>query len=216
MKSVIFDLDGTLINSLYDIALCMNEVLEKHNYKTHEIEDYNYFLGDGALVLTKNSLPKDSTQEEIDMVLKAFIDVYESQVHNNTKPYNGILSLLEELEKKEIKKSVLSNKPHYFTLKYVNNLFSQFTFQEIHGQKENIPKKPDPYMAIKISKLVNISSSNTVFVGDTPTDINTARAAGMKSVGVAWGFRPIDELKEAGADFIANEPLDIIKFIESL
>ena len=213
MKSLIFDLDGTLINSLLDIALSMNNVLEKHNYPTHEIDKYNYFVGDGALVLVKNAMPKNSSDNEIQSVLKSFIEIYEQNTHNNTFAYEGIYEMLEKLEILKIKKAILSNKPHKFTLKYVENLFNNFNFQEIHGQKIDIPKKPDPTMAIQIATKLNTKCEDMIFIGDTSTDIKTAKNANMQSIGVAWGFRPVEELKEAGADFIAYTPMDIIKYI---
>ena len=212
-KSLIFDLDGTLINSLYDIALSMNKVLEKHNYPIHDMDKYNYFVGDGAFILVKNALPINISEEEINIVLKSFIEIYEQNTHNNTKPYEGIYEMLNELESMKIKKAVLSNKPHKFTLKYVENLFNNFEFLEVHGQKTDIPKKPDPTMAKEIATKLNTLCEDVIFVGDTATDIKTAKNANMKSIGVAWGFRPVEELKEAGADFIAYSPMDIIKYI---
>ncbi|WP_419766334.1 MAG: HAD family hydrolase [Arcobacter sp.] len=216
MKSLIFDLDGTLINSLLDIALSMNNVLKKHNYPSHEIEKYNYFVGDGALVLVKNAMPDNSNEEEIKKVLKSFIEQYEQNTHNNTFAYEGIYEMLEKTESLNIKKAVLSNKPHKFTLKYMENLFNNFNFHEIHGQKVDIPKKPNPTMAIQIATKLNTNLEDMIFIGDTSTDIKTAKNANMKSIGVAWGFRPIEELKEAGADFIAHKPMDIVEYVTSL
>jgi len=215
MKLLIFDLDGTLINSLLDIAISMNKVLEKHNYPTHDTTEYNYFVGDGALVLVKNAMPKDSKEKDIEKVLKSFIEIYEQNTHNNTFAYEGIYEMLENLENKEIKKAILSNKPHKFTLKYVENLFNNFDFQEVHGQKIDVPKKPDPTMAIEIATKLNTKCEDVVFIGDTATDIKTAKNANMKSIGVAWGFRSVEELKAAGADFIAYKPMDIVKYLSS-
>ncbi len=216
MKSLIFDLDGTLINSLLDIAISMNKVLEKHNYPSHEIEKYNYFVGDGALVLVKNAMPYNSTEEEIQNALKSFIEIYEQNTHNNTFAYEGIYEMLQKIEELNIKKAVLSNKPHKFTLKYMENLFNNFNFQEIHGQKIDVPKKPDPTMAIQIATKLNTNIEDMIFIGDTATDIKTAKNANMKSIGVSWGFRPIEELIDAGADFIAQKPMDIVKYVSSL
>ncbi|WP_428023192.1 HAD family hydrolase [Arcobacter sp.] len=216
MKSLIFDLDGTLINSLLDIAISMNKVLEKHNYPSHKIEKYNYFVGDGALVLVKNAMPYNSTEEEIQNVLKSFIEIYEQNTHNNTFAYEGIYEMLQKIEELNIKKAVLSNKPHKFTLKYMENLFNNFNFQEIHGQKIDVPKKPDPTMAIEIATKLNTNIEDMIFIGDTATDIKTAKNANMKSIGVSWGFRPIEELIDAGADFIAQKPMDIVKYVSSL
>ncbi|PLY10663.1 MAG: HAD family hydrolase [Arcobacter sp.] len=216
MKSMIFDLDGTLINSLLDIALSMNSVLKKHDYPSHEIEKYNYFVGDGALVLVKNAMPENSKEEEIKKVLKSFIEIYEQNTHNNTFAYEGIYEMLEKIELLNIKKAVLSNKPHKFTIKYMEKIFNNFYFQEIHGQKIDVPKKPDPTMAVQIATKLNTNIEDMIFIGDTSTDIKTAKNANMKSIGVAWGFRPIEELKEAGADFIAHKPMDIVDYVSSL
>lgn len=213
-KGLIFDLDGTLLNSLYDIALSMNEVLKINGFEQHKIEKYNYFVGDGAYVLVKNALPSNISEEILKKVLQDFIDIYESDVHHNTKPYEGIIKLLDELEKLNTIKGVLSNKPHKFTLKYVETNFSNYNFKEIHGQKEDVPKKPNPFMAIEISKSFNLKPKDIFFVGDTSTDMKTAKAAGMNAIGVSWGFRPIEELLEFGADYIVNHPLEIIDIIK--
>ena len=213
-NGIIFDLDGTLLNSLYDIAISMNKVLEKNNYNVHKVDEYNYFVGDGAYVLVKNALPANSSKEEIEKILFDFIEVYENQVHDNTNPYDGIINLLDELEVMKIKKGILSNKPHKFALKYVNKNFDTYNFEEVHGQKEHIPKKPDPHMALEIAKSFKLENKDIFFVGDTSTDIKTAKNAGMKSIGVTWGFRPREELEEHGADFIVNHPLEIIDIIK--
>jgi phosphoglycolate phosphatase len=216
MKALIFDLDGTLINSILDIALSMNKVLEKHNYPSHEIEKYNYFVGDGALVLVKNAMPQNASDEEIKIALKSFIEIYEQNTHNNTLPYEGIYEMLEKLEKLKIKKAVLSNKPHKFTLKYMENIFNNFDFQEIHGQKTDVPKKPDPTMAIEIATKLNTKVEDMIFVGDTATDMKTAKSAGMIAVGVEWGFRGVEELLENGADFIVKTPQEILELLNKL
>lgn len=213
MKAVVFDLDGTLINSLKDIALCMNDVLKEFNYKTHEIEQYNYFVGDGALVLSQNVLPNDSTQEEVQMVFKRFKEVYDLNIYHNTKPYEGIMELLKKLENEEFKLGILSNKPHEFTLKYAQKYFKHLNIQEVHGQKEDIPKKPHPMGALNIAKNFNLDTKEIFYVGDTSTDMKTATNANMKSIGVAWGFRPVEELLEHKANFIANDPQELFEII---
>ncbi len=214
MKAIIFDLDGTLIDSLTDIALCMNEVLEKLNYPTHDINKYNYFVGDGALVLTQNALPKNSSQEEINKVLEHFKELYDLGIHNNTKPYEGIRELLRALESSVLKVGILSNKPHAFTLKYAQKFFSDFTLEEVHGQKENVPKKPHPAGALDIANAFRLKPCEIVYVGDTATDIKTAKNAGMQSIGVLWGFRTKEELVENGADYIVETPQQIWDIIQ--
>lgn len=204
MKAIIFDLDGTLIDSLEDIAKSMNDVLKEFNYEEHPLEDYKRFVGDGALILVQNALPKECDEDEIQKILKRFIEIYDLGFHNNTKPYEGIYELLTKLQNTNIQLGVLSNKPHEFTKKYVNKLFLEFNIIETHGQKDEIPKKPDPAGALDIAKSFNLKPEEIFFIGDTPTDIKTAKNANMKSVGVLWGFRPKKELVESGADFIVE------------
>lgn len=213
-KAIIFDLDGTLINSLEDIALCANIVLKEFNLPSHEIDAYRNFLGGGALFLIKNCMPKNSSDEMIEKVLERFKIVYDNEQHMNTKPYEGIYELLKELKEKGIKVGVLSNKPHYFTCKYVEEFFSSLKLDEVHGQKEEVPKKPDPIAASKIANSFGISCENIFFVGDSDVDMNTAKNAKMIAVGVEWGFRGPDELVEHGAKYIVKTPQDILNLFK--
>lgn len=213
-KGIIFDLDGTLIDSVKDIALCMNEVLEKNQLKTYKIKEYNYFVGGGVDILVENILKEQNQEFTIkSKIATEFKNLYETAVHHNTKPYKDILKLLEELKKRDYKIAVLSNKPDKFTKAYVDNFFSSFNLQEVHGQKEDIPKKPDPSAAIKIANSFNIDCEEIYFVGDTMVDMQTANNAKMKAIGVLWGFRDEKELKEHKAKYIVKKPLDILGII---
>lgn len=216
MKAVIFDLDGTLIDSLYDIAQSMNQVLSEFNYPIHDLDKYNYFVGDGALVLVQNALPQVCNDNQIQKVLARFKEVYDLSEHHNTKPYEGIYELLQSLQDAQIRLGILSNKPHKFTLKYAQTLFSDFNFEEVHGQKEDVEKKPDPAGAIHIAQQMQLHPNDICFIGDTATDIKTAHNANMKSIGVLWGFRPQEELEEHGAHFLAHTPSDILRIVLSL
>ena len=213
-KAIIFDLDGTLIDSLTDIALCANEVLKEFKYPTHEIEDYKKFVGGGALFLMNNCSPKNISKEDVYKLFERFKKVYDTAVYSNTKPYDGIYELLEKLSEKEYKIGVLSNKPHEFTLKYVEKFFDKYNFQEIHGQKDHIPKKPDPIAAINIAKSFNTKCEDILFIGDSDIDIKTAKNANMIAVGVEWGFRGSEELIENGADYILKTPLNLLNLLE--
>ena len=212
-KTVIFDLDGTLLDSIEDIASSMNKVLESLQLPTHKIEDYKHFVGGGVDILVENALNNQS-KEIKDEVIKRFKIEYDGKLHSKTLPYDGIYELLDELKKLDINLAVLSNKPHEFTVSYVNHFFKNYNLQEIHGQKKDVPKKPDPKAALDIVKCLDSSCENTYFIGDTKIDMQTAKSANMTAIGVLWGFRDEKELKEHGADFIVKEPLEIINIIK--
>lgn len=215
MKTIIFDLDGTLIDSLTDIAICANQVLEEFKYPTHKIEDYKRFVGDGAKVLIQNAMPKDISDSELNLALERFKKLYDNNIYGNTKPYDGIYQLLDNLKKENYSINVLSNKPHKFTLQYIDKLFEDNIFDEVHGQKDNIPKKPAPDGAINISKALNIQLKDILYIGDTGTDMKTAVNAGMVPVGVLWGFREKDELLEHGAKHLVESPEKLWELIKS-
>ena len=214
-KAIIFDLDGTLIDSLEDIAVCMNQVLEELELPIHKIEDYRYFVGGGISILVDNALDKQTSLETKEKVTNRFKVVYDQKLHEKTKPYEGIYELLDELKKLDYNLAVLSNKPHDFTIAYVDYLFKNYNFKEVHGQKQEVPRKPDPIGAINIAKALNIPCSEIFFVGDTMVDMQTAKSANMKAIGVLWGFRDEEELLTNGADFIVKHPLDILQVINN-
>ena len=212
-KVIIFDLDGTLIDSLEDIAVCMNQVLKELNLPYYEIEDYKYFVGGGISILVNNVLDKKTSQEIKEEVTSRFKEVYDQKLHKKTLPYDGIYALLDELKELDFKIGILSNKPHEFTLQYTNNLFSKYNIKEIHGQKKEIPKKPNPIAAINIAKIFETPCEEVYFVGDTMVDMQTAKNANMKAIGVLWGFRDKAELLNNGADYLVKHPLDILKIV---
>ncbi|MCT7538605.1 HAD family hydrolase [Aliarcobacter cryaerophilus] len=212
-KTVIFDLDGTLLDSIEDIASSMNKVLESLQLPTHKIEDYKHFVGGGVDILVENALSNQS-KEIKDEVIKRFKIEYDGKLHSKTLPYDGIYELLDGLKKLDINLAVLSNKPHEFTVSYVNHFFKNYNFKEIHGQKKDVPKKPDPKAALDIVKCLDSSCENTYFIGDTKIDMQTAKSANMTAIGVLWGFRDEKELRDFGADFIVSNPLEILKIIK--
>lgn len=212
-RTIIFDLDGTLIDSLEDIAVCMNQVLKELNLPIHKIEDYRYFVGGGISVLVENAL-KGQTQDIKEEVTKRFKVIYDQKLHSNTKPYEGIYELLDELKKLNCNLAILSNKPHEFTVAYADLLFKDYDFKEIHGQKEDIPKKPNPIAAINIANSFQQPCEEVYFVGDTMVDMQTAKNANMIGIGVLWGFRDEKELMENGASFVVKHPLDILEIIK--
>jgi phosphoglycolate phosphatase len=212
-KAIIFDLDGTLIDSLEDIAVCMNQVLEELNLPSHKIEDYKYFVGGGISILVDNALDKNTNDEIKAKVTNRFKIVYDQKLHEKTKPYNGIYELLDELQKLNFKIGILSNKPHEFTIEYAKNLFSKYDMKEVHGQKSHIAKKPDPIAAIQIAQSFEVPCEEVYFVGDTMVDMQTAVNAKMIGIGVLWGFRDEEELMSNGATYVVKHPLDILEII---
>lgn len=213
-KAVIFDMDGTLLDSLKDIGICANVVLKEFDLPTHELADYKNFVGGGVQFLLENCTPQNISDELLKKLFKRFIEVYELSVHGQTKPYDGIEELLQELYKQEIKMGILSNKMHDMTVKYYEKFFSGYNIQEVHGQKLDIPKKPDPIAAISIAQRFGIECKDILFVGDSDVDIKTAKNAGMIAVGVSWGFRGTKELIEHGADHIVQTPQDILELLK--
>jgi len=213
-KAIIFDLDGTLIDSLEDIAVCMNQVLKEKNIPEHKIEDYKNFVGGGVDILVENALDKQTPLELKKEIRDRFKEVYDKQLHAKTLPYEGIYELLDELEKKEYQIGILSNKPHKFTVEYANSLFSKYKLKEVHGQKEHIEKKPNPKAAIDIANSFETNCEEIYFVGDTKVDMQTAKNAKMIAIGVLWGFRDEEELVSNGADFIVEKPQDILNIIK--
>lgn len=210
-KAVIFDLDGTLIDSLEDIAINANKVLRQLNCPTHSHEQYKYFVGDGARVLIENAMPKYISKNYLDDALKLFIEFYEQNLHTNTKPYSGIKALLDELVSQNIPLAILSNKPDKFTKLYVETLLPDIPFVVVSGQKESVEKKPHPAGALDIANKFQIEPQDIYFVGDTSTDMKTAKNANMVAVGVSWGFRTVQELQESGADFIITTPNKLLE-----
>ena len=210
-KAIIFDLDGTLLNTLKDIADAMNYVLLDHGFPTHPIDMYKYFIGNGMEKLVARTLPKKvATPTSIPKYLKALQATYAQKWQSTTRPYPGIPTLLSRLSQKDIRLAILSNKAHEFTLRMATALLAQWRFQKILGAGSEFPKKPNPKAALHILKQMNIGCEECILVGDSGIDMQTATAAGIFPIGVTWGFRPESELLDNGCRFIARHPLDIL------
>lgn len=213
MKLAIFDLDGTLVDSLGDLADACNNGLRKFGYPVHELEKYRYFVGDGVLKLVERILPEEKRSEESIAALKAEFDSYYN-VHyaDKTHPYDGIVSLLDKLAERGVKLAVASNKPDEFT-KAVVKVFFEGKFDMVVGKCPDTEKKPAPDILLKIMDALDVSADETVMIGDTNVDIRTAKNAGVSSIGCLWGFRTMEELEQAGADHIVSSPNEILKYI---
>lgn len=212
-KAVIFDLDGTLINSIGDLAAACNYGLKKCGFPTHDVEKYKMFVGDGRLKLIERILsPQIRTEENINKLLQLFDEYYEAHMFDNTSTYDGVIELIDNLHEHNVKCAVVSNKPHEFATKIVNDFLGD-RFEIVFGHREGTKTKPDPYSVNEVIKKLNISKEHCLYVGDSNVDIITARNAEVKSVGVLWGFRSEEELRGEGADYIASDIKDLEKII---
>jgi len=212
-KAVIFDLDGTLIDSLADLAAASNRVLESMDAPTHPPDAYRYFVGDGLAVLVKRMMPTHATDAQLAAAVEKFNQYYEKNWDNQTRPYGGIMEMLEQVQRCGIKVNVLSNKPDEFTQIYVKRYFPQIDFSFVYGGRASVPKKPAPDGALKIADSLNIAAADCMFVGDTRVDIETGKSAGMTTVGVTWGFRGRAELEESGAEIIIDSPRQLLDHV---
>lgn len=213
-KAVLFDLDGTLIDSLEDIANSMNTVLTRFGYPTHHIQSYKYFVGDGMENLVLRSLPETHKSEEIvSLCFNAVKEEYGKHWADNLHAYDGITQLLDELQMRNLKLTILSNKPNDLTKIVVTKFLSNWNFEEVFGAHPNMPKKPNPMAAKLIAKKIDILPGEFIYLGDTDTDMETANAAGMYAVGALWGFRTAEELISSGAQTLIKYPLDLLKLL---
>lgn len=210
-KGVIFDLDGTLVNSLEDLADAMNSVLKSYNYPTHSYEAYKNFIGSGIKVLVRRALPEaEANNQQVETCFNSMIKIYSANCTQKTKPYNGIIDLLKQLKSINMKLGVLSNKNDEFTKKIVASIFPNY-FEFVVGLSAEIPKKPNPFGALEISKNLGVKPEELIFVGDTEIDMQTANNANMYAVGVLWGFRSEEILISAGAKRVISNPLDLLE-----
>ena len=214
---VIFDLDGTLVDTLADIAAAMNAVLAARGFPTHTVEAYKTMVGDGALVLAQRTLPPAvaATAGLAEACAREYSLQYRAIGHGLARPYDGIVALLDGLRALGVAATVLSNKPHELAVECVDEFFPRGTFRVVLGQRPGTPRKPDPAGVREIIRTFGAAAARCLYVGDTPTDMETAAAAGLPSVGVAWGFRPEDELRAAGARYIVRHPSGILALAEA-
>lgn len=212
-KGIIFDLDGTLVNSLEDISDAMNNVLTNLNYPTHTYETYQYFIGSGLRNLVSKALPETNNSEnEIEVCFENMIAEYREICTLKTKPYAGIVELLDDLVSRDIKLAVFSNKADELTKKIASEIFPDY-FNTAIGLSIEALKKPNPFEAIEISKNWNLKTEEIIFIGDSDIDMLTATNANMFPLGVSWGYRTEEELIASGAKLVINTPLDLIEIL---
>lgn len=214
-RGVIFDLDGTLADTLEDIAGSVNRTLVKFGYPVHAVSDYKLLVGRGLDNLIKQSLPEAFRSDEIvNKCLSVMMADYTENCLVSTLLYDGISEMINALEAKNIILAVFSNKAEPLTVKIVKHLLPDVSFIKVSGARKDFPKKPDPAGALFISNQAGIVPERFVYVGDSDVDMITAKSAGMYGVGVSWGFRSVEELLENGARKIIHRPSELTDLFE--
>ncbi len=215
IKLIIFDLDGTLLDTLEDLAGSVNYALAKNNFPIHSIESYKYFIGNGVNNLIESALPAEYRKTEMHAKIKAdFIENYFSHADILTKPYPGIVHLLKSLDAEGYKLAVASNKVHEATVSLVKRFFAEINFVSILGQREGFPTKPNPSILEEIIYKSGFDKSEVLYVGDSGVDVACAYNAKVKFAGVLWGFRPLKELEEVGASVFVNTSEELMSIIK--
>lgn len=214
-QAVIFDLDGTLLDTLEDIADATNRALSAFGFPVHPVDAYRYFVGDGVATLVSRVVPESHRQNEALAAAlgEAFAANYAECWAAKTRPYPGISEMLDRLSAAGIPMAVLSNKPDRFTQDCVSGLLSDWHFDVVLGHGGSIPRKPDPTGSRRILDHWDLPPGEVLYVGDTSTDMKTACAAGVYPLGVLWGFRPAEELRAAGARRLVSHPREIVDIL---
>lgn len=214
-KFVIFDLDGTLVNSIADIAVAVNQALDAYGYPTHPEEAYRYMVGDGVTKVFERALPENERNtHNIERIREKFIPFYNLHNADRSRPYEGIATLLEELQHRGIKLAVASNKYHTATIKLVAHFFPNIHFEVVFGQREGVPVKPNPQIVEQILDILGATKSEVLYVGDTNVDMKTAKNAEVDVLGVSWGFRPREELAAHNPLAIIDHPAQLLDYLE--
>jgi phosphoglycolate phosphatase len=213
IEGIIFDLDGTLIHTIEDIAGAANEMFARHGLPEHGVEYYLKLIGSGAVKFIERAYGRPVSDEQLMAYVAEFKEIYSGNLHDKSRVYKGIPELLDELVSKGIKISVLSNKPHKMTQQVVDFYLSSWPFDPVLGQREEVPRKPDPAGAIEIAEAWGIAPENILFVGDSDNDILTARAAGMQVRGVSWGYGRLHQNPVNGMGDLMTRPGEILTLI---
>lgn len=214
-KLVIFDLDGTLLNTIADLAHSTNYALEKNGFPTHQLGEYNYFVGNGINKLFERALPEgEKTEDNIAKIRRDFLAHYDVHNADNSRPYEGIPELLLALQEKGVQIAVASNKYQAATTKLVGYFFPNIHFTAVLGQREGVKTKPDPGIVAEIREKAQVDAADTLYIGDSNVDMQTAINSGVDGCGVTWGFRPASELESYHPKYIAQKASDILCMLE--
>jgi phosphoglycolate phosphatase len=216
-QAVLFDLDGTLLDTLEDLGDSMNAVLAARGYPTHPIPSFTEFVGDGVENLVRRALPPAARRDEalVGELAPLMRREYAGRWKAKTKPYRGVPEMLKSLSSRGLRLAVLSNKPHPATVEVVAHFFPPSTFDAVLGARPGVPIKPDPGAALEVSRQLGIPPAAFLYLGDTNTDMKTALEAGMYAVGALWGFRGAEELRSSGAQTLIKDPAELLSMLDN-
>lgn len=214
-KAVVFDLDGTLTDTIASIKISADKAVGKYGFGPFSEEQYKYFVGDGAATLIERCLEAggDKEQKYFKGAFKEYQKVFEEYCMYKVEPYAGIIELLAALKERGIRLAVLSNKPHERTKEVISTIFCEECFDVVRGQMDGVPKKPSPEGVFKILEELSLNAEDILYLGDTGTDMQTGKSAGAFTIGALWGFRQKEELIENGADAIIENPLQLLDYL---
>lgn len=213
-KGVIFDLDGTLLNTIDDLADSMNYVLKSKGFPSHDVLKYKHFIGNGLYNLVERTLPMGYKDEAVvKECFEAMRIEYNKHMTSKTRPYEGIPELLDELCRRGIKIAILSNKPDAATKFVTAELLTRWSFDCVFGERANVPRKPDPSGAHEIINILGLAPEEFLYLGDSGVDMETASNAGVYGVGALWGFRAADELMDGGAKILIKNPDELLQLL---
>lgn len=214
-KLAIFDLDGTLLNTIADLAAATNYALEQFGYPTHDTDAYRFFVGNGINKLFERALPEgERTPENVGRIRSKFVPYYNLHNADLSRPYPGIEELLNQLQQQHFQLAVASNKYQEATAKLIGQYFPSIRFTAVFGQRENVPTKPDPQVVNEIIQMAGVNKEEVVYIGDSGVDMQTGRNAGVTTIGACWGFRPKSELQAFNPDLLAENPAEIARFLQ--
>ena len=213
VKSVVFDMDGTLLDTLDIISRTNNRILQLHGFPAHPLDEYKNFVGDGMRMLLRRALPEGTGEDVITTLLPEVLDLYHEEGVGTIPPYPGIRETLAKLIEKDVRISILTNKEHKYALLNAETILGEFHFDAILGERPGKPLKPAPDGIFEIAEITKVPLSQTVYAGDMKADILTAKNAGVTSVGCLWGFGRKEELTDLGADFLISKPDELLDLL---
>ena len=219
-KAVLFDLDGTLVDTLEDLADAVEATLRDFGAGSadgtpvHPLDAYRHFVGNGGYKLVERAMPRNTDKETLSLAYKRFLEIYGANFCKKTAPYEGVLPLLTELDRRHIPWGIVTNKPEKQAKQVVDTLFSGFAVGCLYGGNvQNRPHKPDATVTNLALAELNVLPENTIYVGDSDVDVQTAHNAGMICAGAVWGFRGEEELRSAGAEILLDTPMDLLRYL---